>query len=1434
MASREELQAAINFTSRGVERVAADIGRIQGLTSRLGTGFRNAGQQAVAAGRQMASGIGGAGQRAFNAFARAAGGVGAGIGAVVGGAGRLINGFRGVGGAAQGMNGQLHGSNSGLASLRYAMYDVANSAKRISDSLKGVGSDLLNTFMGLESAFTNVERTMDTRAPQAVNELRGELQGLAQDIPKAFEDIAEIATLGNQLGIAAGDVGDFTKTVSQFSTVTGISVDATATAFGSLGNLLHLSTQEYGNLGSAIALVGRTTVATEKEVVTLSTKLSAAATSAGFSAQEVIALSGAFASLRVAPERAQGVMERYFTRINKSLAEGAEGMQRYADVMKLPVERVMEMARNSPAQFFTELTNSLKDFDSVSRTVAMQDLGIVNGRDRETLERMSQNIGLFTETMRTSASAWTENSELAEQYGIVLDDLASRIQLFKNVVELLKGEAGGFLGDVVKPFVDFAAAAVGVLHDVSKTSAGKVFIGLAVAVGGIVAAFASLVATIATVGAGFLATRLVVMGLNTAFGINIMSLAGMRAAWTGVTAAASAAGGAFSFAGAALRAIPFFAVASAGAVLGQVLWSLVVGSKELTEAQQGLASNLESAIVADTRALGEGKGALRTFTEETKKAGETSEDAAERMKVLKAAGASLPSAFDASTNSIKAQTLALGENVRMLAAKSMADDEAFKRQVVNGRGVTRDNAGLLGSTESALFGSWGFDPDEAMALLSPQAIQEAAIIHGAEYARGVIQSFKGTVLTDGADAAAALDALYGNWINNFEPALDSATSSSYAMGHLAEQTGEAYEEMITLGDGIQYTAEQLEAIGHNADGVFEGFFADALELDGALSTLGENLVNNGTAFDTFSAEGRANLQALNAVMKQLSDASDPGVAAANIQVLYNTIVAGAGESAANLDFVHQHIMRLMQAAQAAAVAQKGALHAGAAAMGGRAMQMRRQASQFGIDPTLARNLRFQADALDRSAGLAQAQGNAVKIPQLDDLKASLDVAPMLNGAAGAANKLADGLGKGGGAAKDMKEELRTVKDYASDLAGVMSRAFEIRWSSSQGFDAITSAWNKLKTDQDKAKESLKDYMDELQKYQNDMASIAADRSIKAYWLSQAEEYGDSKRATKLRAEIAKLDEDAAEAAKKKANVDKEVAKTQLVVNRSLSGNSEEAIENRAAILGLVGNYQSYLEALAASGMGQADLEKTSKRLKEEFVAQATQAGFSRAEIDKYAASFDDMTLAIQRIPRNVTIEVNPNPALAALEEFVRKAQQAASSAGGAMSSGIGGGAWDGARVAVEAADWAAREMALRMAKVATIAIPGAASGVVSLAQNALAMLKNARGYSVGGYTGNGGKYDPAGVVHKGEYVMPQEVVKAIGLRNLQQMHQTRQMPIMPVPVGGGGGSIEFSASALRTLAKLIVQAQGDIVLPGTALAGSTGAANRFSNIRGGA
>lgn len=64
------------------------------------------------------------------------------------------------------------------------------------------------------------------------------------------------------------------------------------------------------------------------------------------------------------------------------------------------------------------------------------------------------------------------------------------------------------------------------------------------------------------------------------------------------------------------------------------------------------------------------------------------------------------------------------------------------------------------------------------------------------------------------------------------------------------------------------------------------------------------------------------------------------------------------------------------------------------------------------------------------------------------------------------------------------------------------------------------------------------------------------------------------------------------------------------------------------------------------------------------------------------------------------------------------------------------------------------------------------------------------GFAEGGYTGDGGKYEPAGVVHKGEFVIPKEAVSRIGIAKLQALRFGH------MPSYADGGLVSLSSMAL--------------------------------------
>lgn len=80
-----------------------------------------------------------------------------------------------------------------------------------------------------------------------------------------------------------------------------------------------------------------------------------------------------------------------------------------------------------------------------------------------------------------------------------------------------------------------------------------------------------------------------------------------------------------------------------------------------------------------------------------------------------------------------------------------------------------------------------------------------------------------------------------------------------------------------------------------------------------------------------------------------------------------------------------------------------------------------------------------------------------------------------------------------------------------------------------------------------------------------------------------------------------------------------------------------------------------------------------------------------------------------------------------------------------------------------------------------------------------AVTRQLTGYSDGGYTGNGGRYEVAGVVHRGEYVIPKPimthpyVVDAVG--TIESIRRNRLAPAVSAHQGYADGGFTSSPTA---------------------------------------
>ncbi|WP_288451535.1 phage tail tape measure protein [uncultured Microbacterium sp.] len=594
----------------------------------------------------------------------------------------------------------------------------------------------------------------------------------------------------------------------------------------------------------------------------------------------------------------------------------------------------------------------------------------------------------------------------------------------------------------------------------------------------------------------------------------------------------------------------------------------------------------------------------------------------------------------------------------------------------------------------------------------------------------------------------------------------------------------------SIDDQATSALEDADALSKAVDASLEFISANG-DLEAALYSLGQSMQQNGKAFDAYSTGGRENMRAL-----RVAISSATKLAGGDAQTLAN-LLAG---------------LKLQ-------LAQQGA--------GAEAFQA--------LDNAIASTGKTATDALVTSNSLA------VGLEHVDS-------------SASGASKSVNGLSK----------EVRTFAQYARDLGTIFSRAFELRFGSQTAYDAILSKYSSMRDNAQKASDSVADLQNKIRESEAQLKGISSDRAGLEYGLSVAGQYGDTIRQAQLSAQIAALNAQEGTGKTNLLSLNSQLISAQDALNTSLLGNSDAAIKNRAELDSLVQSYGEYLQALASAGASQETLEAEAKRLRDEFNQQAQALGYPVDQIEaRYAPVWENFRDIIRDFPPNVTVNANTDPAIQALNEFfaahaddkINVSVQADVSQAAAQGTDAGKALQDGFNRGVKQAsiDWSKTSKADPWADFwagvggffgNAVGNVGSFLGSISAAGGRSyvgggANILNTKLFDGGGYTGPGGKYEPAGIVHKDEYVMPQEAVRYWGVETFATMQKVSQRGYSSgglvgggsvSALSGGGGPLEVrivdvSSSAAEKIVSAATSAPVVLVADGVTVARVVSTAN---------
>lgn len=234
-------------------------------------------------------------------------------------------------------------------------------------------------------------------------------------------------------------------------------------------------------------------------------------------------------------------------------------------------------------------------------------------------------------------------------------------------------------------------------------------------------------------------------------------------------------------------------------------------------------------------------------------------------------------------------------------------------------------------------------------------------------------------------------------------------------------------------------------------------------------------------------------------------------------------------------------------------------------------------------------------------------------------------------------------------------------------------------------------------------------------------------------------------------------------------------RTQSDYERELSAIAEETAALRIeaqALADLTGAQMRHGDALELA------------RTKADLLAAAMRSG--RADTPALRAEVDQLATAYVRASHDVDLAADK------IAEV-----QAASRAGAQSIADVFTGMATGALSAREAVmQLITQIMRLIIQKriLAMVEAMSGAGGIGGLVLGGLAGVLGG-GFAAGGFTGRGGKHEPAGIVHRGEYVMSKAATTAIGVGNLEALHNAAKRGYSGGGLVGGDGRPKMPSAA---------------------------------------
>jgi len=372
----------------------------------------------------------------------------------------LTNRYTELGGSVKEIGGRHKDLLTSFTKFRWALVNVAMAAGVVFGAYKL----LLEPSLKLEKQMIGVAKTTGM-SREETKELTNSLSDLSTILPISVFELAQMAKVAGQLGIAKQDIDHFVTSVTAISMATGITADQAATDFAKLTSAFNKPIEEILQMGNVLNELENTTAATAQGMINALTRVGASAELLGVSFEATSAALATLISAGMGPERAGTRLRALFSRM-------ATDTQAFADIAGMSFEDFSNLLITDTDQAIMLVISRLQAAGEGSFVLAeaLDAAGRVGGFALGTLVGSLEDLRINLEKANVAAKS---TDGIIDEVTKSLDNNIDKFKVLGNTISKESRKAGDAINEGI---ISELLNAVGLIESTGVVEFGKGFI----------------------------------------------------------------------------------------------------------------------------------------------------------------------------------------------------------------------------------------------------------------------------------------------------------------------------------------------------------------------------------------------------------------------------------------------------------------------------------------------------------------------------------------------------------------------------------------------------------------------------------------------------------------------------------------------------------------------------------------------------------------------------------------------------------------------------------------------------------------------------------------------------------------------------------------------------------------------------------------------